>query len=142
MEVAITQQDNLDQKEIDLLYEIKQFGPHEPVALQITIWWLLTLHNNWRARNESRQLKWGGGGGGGIQLEKDLISGKERIVWLQERSRKTNNGEKEIGEKEHTSQQYGAQVTSDDDQNHHLPLMLHFIFKWITRKRWFTRLGT
>ena len=84
----------LDQKEIDLLCETNKFGTQESVALQRTIWWLLTMHNGWWAKDESRQLKWGD-----IQLEEDLISGKERIVWLQERSRKTNSGEKETGEK-------------------------------------------
>ena len=45
--------------EEDLLFRTGEFGTENLDALQRTAWWLLALHFGFRARDESRELKWG-----------------------------------------------------------------------------------
>ena len=49
--------DNEDEE--DTFFEAGEFGDSNPVALQRTVWWLLSLHFGFRARDESRKLRWG-----------------------------------------------------------------------------------
>ena len=49
----------LEDEEEDALFEIGEFGDSNPVSLQRTVWWLLSLHFGFRARDESRKLRWG-----------------------------------------------------------------------------------
>jgi hypothetical protein len=43
--------------EEDQLFRLGEFGDGNPEALQRTVWWLLSLHFGFRARDESRRLK-------------------------------------------------------------------------------------
>ena len=43
--------------EEDLLFTTNQFGDHDPEVLQRTVWWVLSLHFGFRARDESRKLR-------------------------------------------------------------------------------------
>ena len=61
--------------EEDLLFTTNQFGDHDPEVLQRTVWWVLSLHFGFRARDESRKLRWGD-----ISLEKNPESGEEVLV--------------------------------------------------------------
>ena len=74
--------------EEDLLFTTNQFGDHDPEVLQRTVWWVLSLHFGFRARDESRKLRWGD-----ISLEKNPESGEEVLVWTAERGSKTRHGE-------------------------------------------------
>lgn len=78
----------LTEAEEDLLFETKQFGDHDPEVLQRTIWWTLSLHFGFRARDESRKLRWGD-----VVVDKDPESGGEVLVWRVERGSKTRHGE-------------------------------------------------
>ena len=49
----------LEDDEEDALFEIGEFGDSNPVSLQRTVWGLLSLHFGFRARDESRKLRWG-----------------------------------------------------------------------------------
>ena len=49
----------LTEAEEDALFENGQFGVHDPKSLQRALWWFLSLHFGWRARDESRKLCWG-----------------------------------------------------------------------------------
>ena len=49
----------LTKGEEDLLFQTGQFGEDDPEVLQRTVWWLLSLHFGFRARDESRRLQWG-----------------------------------------------------------------------------------
>ena len=44
----------------DWVFERGEFGDQDPEVLQSPAWWLLSLHFGFRARDESRKLKWGG----------------------------------------------------------------------------------
>ena len=77
----------LTEAEEDLLFEKGLFGDHEPEVLQRTVWWALSLHFGFRARDESRKLKWGD-----IALDIDPDNGKGR-VWKSERGSKTRHGD-------------------------------------------------
>jgi len=70
------------------LFTTKPFGDHDPEVLQRTVWWVLSLHFGFRARDESRKLRWGD-----ISLEKNPESGEEVLVWTAERGSKTRHGE-------------------------------------------------
>ncbi|XP_067030881.1 uncharacterized protein KIAA1958-like [Acropora muricata] len=72
--------------EQDLLFHTKQFGDHDPEVLQRTVWWVLSLHFGFRARDESRKLRWGA-----MVLENDP-HGCEVLVWKAERGSKTRHG--------------------------------------------------
>ena len=78
---------SLTQKEEDKLFECGQFGMSRPKVLQRTVWWFLALHLGFRARDESRKLCWGD-----IQLQVNS-NGREMLVWLCERGRKTRHGQ-------------------------------------------------
>ena len=69
------------------LFETGQFGCQEPLALQRTLWWFLSLHFGFRARDESRKLCWGD-----VSLENDPETGNEMLVWKAERGTKTRTG--------------------------------------------------
>ena len=43
----------IDEDEVDALFEAGEFGDSNPVALQRTVWWFLSLHFGFRARDES-----------------------------------------------------------------------------------------
>ena len=43
----------IDENEEDALFEAGEFGQSNPVALQRTVWWFLSLHLGFRARDES-----------------------------------------------------------------------------------------
>ncbi len=78
----------LTEAEEDLLFEKGLFGDHEPEVLQRTVWWALSLHFGFRARDESRKLKWGD-----IALDVDPDNGNEVLVWKSERGSKTKHGD-------------------------------------------------
>ena len=80
--------DALDDKEEDALFDSGEFGLENPVSLQRTIWWFLSLHFGFRARDESRKLRWGD-----VELQQDPLTGQERLVWLAERGTKTRIGQ-------------------------------------------------
>ena len=73
--------------EEDLLFHTKQFGDHNPEVLQGTVWFVLSLHFGFRARDESRKLSWGD-----IVRENDPHGG-EVLVWKAERGSKTRHGD-------------------------------------------------
>ena len=80
---------SLTKEEEDKLFQSGAFGAENPVALQRTIWWILSLHFGFRARDESRKLCWGD-----VSLQTDPIQdGREMLVWLNERGTKTRKGE-------------------------------------------------
>ena len=78
----------ITEEEEDLLFRSGEFGEDNPEALQRTVWWLLSLHFGFRARDESRKLKWGD-----IVLETDSETGNELLVWAAERGSKTRHGD-------------------------------------------------
>lgn len=75
----------LTEDEEDLLFKAGQFGDYDPEVLQCTVWWVLSLHFGFRARDESRKLKWGD-----VGLENDPLTGKQVLVWKAERGSKTS----------------------------------------------------
>ena len=77
----------LTEDEVEKLFESEQFGCSSPEVLQITIWWFFGLHFGFRARDESRKLRWGD-----IQIQQDS-EGREMLVWLCERATKTRKGQ-------------------------------------------------
>ena len=79
----------LEDDEEDALFETGEFGDSNPVSLQRTVWWLLSLHFGFRARDESRKLRWGD-----VQLQEDKDGG-EMLVWLAERGSKTRHGQEQ-----------------------------------------------
>lgn len=78
----------LCEEEEDLLFTSGEFGDQNPEALQITLWWLLSLQFGFRARDESRKLKWGD-----ISLITDGTTGNEVLHWTGERGSKTRHGD-------------------------------------------------
>ena len=72
--------------EEDELFRLGYFGDSNPEALQKTVWWLLSLHFRFRARDESRRLKWGD-----VKLGNDPTSGNEFLIWEAERGSKTRH---------------------------------------------------
>ena len=77
----------LTEAEEDLLFDQGLFGDHNPEVLQRTIWWAIALHFGFRARDESRKLKWGD-----VGLSSDPETGNEVLVWKSERGSKTRHG--------------------------------------------------
>jgi len=65
------------------LFETGQFGEDDPEVLLRTVWWVLSLHFGFRARDECRRLQWGE-----IAVEDDPVSGKQVLVWKAERGSK------------------------------------------------------
>ena len=47
----------IDEDEEDALFKAGEFGDSNPVALQRTVWWFLSLHFGFRARDESRNFR-------------------------------------------------------------------------------------
>ena len=76
-------------EEEDALFNSGQFGDNEPEVLQRTVWWLLSLHFGFRARDESRKLLWGD-----VQLQTGM-NGEEMLVWVAERGTKTRTGQEQ-----------------------------------------------
>ena len=74
--------------EEDKLFAEGEFGEHNLVAQQRTVWRLLALHFGFRARDESRRLQWGD-----VSLETDPDTGNEMLVWKAERGSKTRQGQ-------------------------------------------------
>ena len=62
----------LTEADEDELCRVGEFGSANPEALQRTVWWFLSLHFGFRARGESRRLKWGD-----VKLCKDEANGSE-----------------------------------------------------------------
>ena len=60
----------------DKLFECGEFGTSNPTVLQRTLWWIIALHFGFRARDESRGLKWGD-----VTLEKDPETENDILVW-------------------------------------------------------------
>ena len=82
----------LHANEEDRLWADGHFGDSNPTSLQRTIWWYFALHFGFRARDESRKLRWGD-----VSLEKDPETGNDILVWHTGRGTKTRTGEKENG---------------------------------------------
>ena len=72
----------LTEAEEDLLFKTGQ------EVLQRTVWWVLSLHFGFRARDESRKLQWGD-----VGLENDPLTGKQVLVWKAERGSKARHGD-------------------------------------------------
>ena len=72
----------LEDYEEDTLFETGEFGNSDPISLQRTVWWLLSLYFSFWARDKSRKLRWGD-----VQLQEDKDGG-EMLVWLVERGTK------------------------------------------------------
>ena len=80
---------SLTEEEEDKLFKSGQFGFSGPEALQRTMWWFLSLHFGFRARDESRKLRWGD-----VELQQDPVQdGREILVWINERGTKTRKGQ-------------------------------------------------
>ena len=69
------------------LFETGEFGNHNPLALQRTLLWFLSMQFGFRTRDESRKLCWGD-----IVLDVDAVTGREVLVWTAERASKTRQG--------------------------------------------------
>ena len=78
----------LTKGEEDKLFECGEFGTSNPTVLQRTLWWIIALHFGFRARDESRRLKWGD-----VTLEKDPETENDILVWRYERGSKTRQGQ-------------------------------------------------
>ena len=78
----------LTESEEDKLFEEGFFGNQEPRALQRAMWWFLSLHFGFRARDENRKLCWGD-----VILSEDPDSGVEMLCWQVERGSKTQQGQ-------------------------------------------------
>ena len=79
---------HLTDAEEDLMFERGEFGDQDPEVPQRTVWWLLSLHFGFRARDERRKLKWGD-----VKLQINAETGNEELVWTAERGSKCRNGE-------------------------------------------------
>ena len=77
----------LTEDEEDLLFQTSQFGEDDPEVLQRTVWWVLSLHFGFRARDEFRRLQWAD-----IAVEDDPVSGKQVLVGNAQRGSKTRQG--------------------------------------------------
>lgn len=69
------------------LFKNYHLGNKDPQTVQKTLWWHLSLHFGFRARDESRKLRWGD-----VTLSQDPETGNEILVWLAERGTKTRTG--------------------------------------------------
>ena len=78
----------LTEDEENLLFETGQFGEDDPEVLLRTVWWMLSLHFGFRARDECRRLQWGD-----IVVDDDPFCGKRVLVWKAERGSKTRHGD-------------------------------------------------
>ena len=81
---------SLTEEEEEKLFQSGTFGAANPVALQRTIWWILSLYFGFRAPDQSRKLCWGD-----VSLQKDPIQdGREMLVWLNDWGTKTRKGKR------------------------------------------------
>lgn len=78
----------LEEGEVDKLFEVKYFDVGDGKTLQRTMWWIVTTCFGYRARDESRKLKYGD-----IKLCVDT-NGRKYLEWDKERGSKTRTGEK------------------------------------------------
>ena len=101
--------------EEDQLFQLGLFGKHEPEVLQRTVWWVLSLHFGFRARDESRRLKWGD-----IVLSNDPETGCELMLWKAERGSKTRHG--------NGQQQRAFYPTAQATENERCPVQLYRAF--------------
>ena len=74
-------------EEEDKLFACGYFGEDDPLALQRTLWWVLSMQFGFRARDESHKLRWGD-----VRLTEDPETGNEVLAWLAERGTKTRTG--------------------------------------------------
>ena len=65
----------LEEEEVDKLFELDYFGSNGQVILHRTMWWFISLYFGFRARDESRKLCLGD-----VRLEFDSGKGKEYLV--------------------------------------------------------------
>ena len=77
----------IDEQEVNILFESRYFSPHSPQTLVNAMWWFLSLHFGFRARDEARKLKWGD-----VQLGFDENQNKAYLEWFIERGSKTRKG--------------------------------------------------
>ena len=77
----------LEDEEVNILKEKQFFGTDNPQQLQRLVWWIVTNHFGFRARDEARKLRFGD-----IQINVDL-DGKKYLEWDRERGSKTRTGE-------------------------------------------------
>ena len=87
----------LEKEEVDKMFNDGFFGDQDPVSLQRTMWWILSLHFGWRARNESRKLKWGD-----ISVEYDMVRDLNYLEWHKERGTKTRVGNENEEERKYS----------------------------------------
>ena len=71
-------------EEENKLFESGQCDSQKPLALQRILWWFLSLHFGFRARDESRKFCWGD-----ISLKKDPDTENEMLIWKAECGTKT-----------------------------------------------------
>ena len=65
----------LQDEEEDALFEIGEFGDSNSVSLQRTVWWLFSLHFGFRAKDESRKLRWAMCSSSKIKMAKKCLFG-------------------------------------------------------------------
>ena len=78
----------LTEAEEDAFFENGQFSVQDPKSLQRALWWFLSLHFGWRARDESRNLCWGD-----VGLASDPETDSGYLVWKSQRGSKTRTGQ-------------------------------------------------
>ena len=76
----------ISSEEEDILFNERYFSADNPLSLTNVIWWLVSLHFGFRARQEARQLKWGD-----VEYGIDT-DGREFLQWNVERRTKTRSG--------------------------------------------------
>jgi hypothetical protein len=74
--------------EEDKFFKLGLFGKHDPEDLRRTVWWVLSLHFGFRARDESRKLKWRD-----VCISKEPETRSELLLWKAERGSKTRHGD-------------------------------------------------
>ena len=107
----------LTQDEIKKLFETKFFSFENPVALQRALWWFISLHFGFRARDEARKLCWGD-----VGLEFDDSKQKNFLVWYCERGTKTRNGDENQEQRMYNPRIY-------ETGNNNCPVKYYNIFK-------------
>ena len=80
----------LTDDEENTLFVTGRFCDSSPSALQRTMWWFLSMHFGFRARDESRKLCWGD-----VELQNDSEDNREMLVWLAERGTKSRTGQEQ-----------------------------------------------
>ena len=80
----------LDDFEEQKLFSSKVFGKHNAKSLQMTMWYLISLHFGFRGRDGARKLC-----RGDVKLETDPHTNEEYLLWNVRRGSKCESGEKE-----------------------------------------------